>query len=755
MNKTSLNGKWKLYYYNQLEKDIDSPEKLTADIKTVDCTVPGNVELDLSKAGILPEDLYFASNMRKIKEFETYAWWYEKEFEIPENELEKNLFLQFEGVDCIAEYFLNGVKIGESENMLIPHEFSINHVKKAKNILHIKISSTVLKEHSEEYTNRTLFMNPYNDQKSVEIRKAPHMYGWDILPRAVSAGLWRGVNLVSKNEVEFTQFIYNPAKYKYDNLYLIFAYELSCPYEILGKSKIKITATCKDQTFSVESPVKFHGGRIEYNIENPYLWWPKGYGEANLYDLTAEIICDGKVLATHREKMGLKTVKLETSLLADDKNGKFAFIINGEEVFCKGTNWVALDAFHSRDAERYDKALELLDDIGCNMVRMWGGNVYEDDAFYDFCDAHGIMVWQDFAMACNGYPHTEKFLKEIEKEAITIIKKLRNHACITLWSGDNECDSVLLDYYWTDPNANIITRDILKRAVFNHDFTKPYLPSSPYYSEEVFKTGDMMAPAENHLWGPRDYYKSRFYSESRAHFISETGYHGCPDVEYLEKFLEKEDLKPGAITENNILHSTDWDGRDHRVRLVSDQIIQMFGFVPDNMEDFALASQLSQAEAMKYFLERMRMRRPHKSGILWWNLIDGWPQVSDAVVGYYFDKKLAYYYLKQSQQPFCIMVDEIEDWNNKIIAANDTLKEVSGKVKITDADTNELIFEKNFTVPKNCSKALGEIRTMYSEHKLMMIEWEIEGKKFYNHYTTGQTPMPFDKCKEWVKKIKK
>lgn len=755
MIKQSLNGKWKLYYCNELEKDLKSPSELSVSNESVECIVPGNVELDLSRQGLLPEDLFFADNMKECEKYETYQWWYEKEFDLKPDELQSDLYLCFEGTDTFAEYFLNGIRIGESHNMLIPHEFCINKAAKEKNILHVKISSTVLKEHNEDYSALSLMVNPYPAQRSVAIRKAPHTYGWDILPRAVSAGLWRSVSLIRREKVEFRQlFCFCGEEIKYNELHMTFLFDLDCPFSILKKSEIVISGKCRDSEFCVKKPLKARAGKIKFDFKNPYLWWPKGYGEPNLYDIKAEVISDGKILARKEFKAGLRTIRLDRTETTDGKNGNFAFVINDEEIFCKGTNWVALDAFHSRDAQRYEKALKLLDDIGCNMVRMWGGNVYEDDEFYDFCDSHGIMVWQDFAMACNAYPHTREFLEEIENEAITIVKKLRHHPSIVLWAGDNECDSVMLnEAVWQNPNINPITRDVFARVIYNHDFTRPYLPSSPYYSQKAFDSGSWDSPSENHIWGPRDYYKSKFYSESKAHFISESGYHGCPSEESLRKFLPEEDIYPGAITDAQILHSTDWDGDDKRVRLVSEQIIQMFGFLPDNMEDFVFASQLSQAEATKYFVERMRIGRPCKKGILWWNLIDGWPQVSDAVVDYYFNKKLAYKWLKTSQMPFCIMIDEIENWNLKVVAGNDTLKNVSGKVTVSDIDSGEVLFESDFEVEKNRSETIGEIRMMYSSHKFLVIKWNIDGKEYKNHYICGQVPLDLEKCREWTRKF--
>lgn len=756
MKKKLLNGTWKLFYCDQLQKNIDTPDGLPSLGSPLECTVPSNVELELSKAGILPEDLYFGSNIRLCEKFETYQWWYEKEFELTDEELDSDLYLTFDGVDCLATYFLNGIKIGESRNMLISHEFCINAAKQKNNILHVKISSSILENHTEKFSAFSMFVNPFVTMKPMNLRKAPHSYSWDIFPRAVSAGIWRSVYISAKPEIEFSQLAYYCFAPKYGSIKVSFVYEIMCPYELIGKSVVIISGKCRDSEFEVSGKLKFHAGKLTADIKNPHLWWPKGYGAPDLYDVSVKLVSNGEVMAYENITIGLRTVELQNSGVTDGEEGNFAFVVNGEEIFCKGTNWVPLDAFHSRDAERYSQALKLLDDVGCNMVRMWGGNVYEEHEFFDFCDTHGIMVWQDFTMACAAYPQTESFANELKSEAEFIVKKLRNHPSIVLWSGDNECDATILQQIgWFDPNNNILTRKILKDVVDNHDFATPYLPSSPYFSQRVYEMKTDTALAENHLWGPRDYYKSRFYSESNAHFISEIGYHACNCIESLEKFLPKEDIYPAAITDNHILHSTDWEGDDSRVRLVSDQIIQLFGAIPETMEDFVIASQISQAEALKYFVERMRINRPRKKGILWWNLLDGWPQISDAVVDYYFQKKLAYKWLKNIQQPLCIMIDEIEDWNLKIVVGNDSLSAKSGIVTVTDYDSGEVLFESAFQTEKNSSKVLGEIRTMYSEQKLLIIKWTADSMEYVNHYICGQVPLSLEKCKKWVSTLEK
>ncbi len=196
---------------------------------------------------------------------------------------------------------------------------------------------------------------------------------------------------------------------------------------------------------------------------------------------------------------------------------------------CKGANWVPLDAFHSRDTASYEKALELARDIGCNIMRCWGGNVYEDHEFFDFCDRNGIMIWQDFAMACRIYHETERFKKLIFDEATAVVRKLRNHPSIVLWSGDNEIDKNIKNF--TDPSCNSLAREVLPKAIRLNDIGSPYLASSPYFSSAAYAGKDRgVTPSELHLWGSLDYFKSDFYKNSKAHFISRSGIPAAPPL---------------------------------------------------------------------------------------------------------------------------------------------------------------------------------------------------------------------------------
>ncbi len=384
-----------------------------------------------------------------------------------------------------------------------------------------------------------------------------------------------------------------------------------------------------------------------------------------------------QVADEYQTTLGIRTVELVRSEITDVYGGDFHFLVNGVKIFCKGSNWVPADAFHSRDQARYEQMLELFNDTNCNILRAWGGNVYEDHAFFDLCDRMGIMVWQDFAMACATYPLDEEFLNVMRQEAESVVAKLRQHPSLILWSGDNECDQFAMNNFNVDPGMNRLTREILPQVVHRLDPYRPYLASSPYVSQAVWETKNERLLPENHLWGPRDYYKSSFYAESPAHFVSETGYHGCNSLSSMKTFISPDKLWPWQDNAEWLAHAYEPIGPggpySYRIKLMADQTAEMFGSQPENLEDFILASQISQAEAKKFFIELTRYKKWRRSGVIWWNMIDGWPQFSDAVVSYDFIKKLAYHYIKRVQQDLCLMFDEIDRWNIRLHASNDTL----------------------------------------------------------------------------------
>ena len=768
----NLNGTWKLYYSLQDSVKVsDVTELKNSGISAIDATVPGNVELDLSAAGILPEDLFKGMNILQAEKYENYEWWYEKSFTAPATPTDtEKVILHFGAVDCFATYYLNGEKIGESDNMFIANDFEVTEKIKynEKNTIVVHIKSAILAGAAQDIEPNMAAYSWHPTTVALNVRKAPHSYGWDIMPRAVSAGIWRPVELQYKKKYDFRYLYFRLNDFDGNKGFVSLMYDTDIQPEYAFKDHyMRVYGECGDSKFDYKTDEimmrKTAAGLLRFDIENIKLWWPKHYGEPNLYTITVELIGqDGEILISKTVRRGFRTLELRRSEIVE-KGGCFEFVVNKKRIMVTGTNWVPMDAYHSRDNSRYKAALDMADDIGCNIIRCWGGNVYEDHDFFNYCDEHGLMVWQDFAMACHMYPQNEGFMKKLQTEAEWVVKELRDHPSLALWSGDNEIDSMLAMSGGVDPAINRLTREVLPRVVERLDPYRPYIASSPYISSKAFNMGDNAQGSrfypEDHLWGPRDYFKSDFYTNSGAYFVSETGYHGCPNKDSIEKFIDEEYVWPYQDNRQWNIHSSDqrhegvWGGR---TMLMHRQVAQLFGDVPTDMDDYILASQISQAEAKKFFIEHMRAKMARNGGVIWWNLVDGWPQMSDAIVDYYYGKKLAYDFIKRSQRDFIIMLDEMSSWKHDIITANSTLETVKGHVKISDLDSGKVFFEKDFTAGPNCNTKLGDLFLMYSDKGMFIIEWELEnGEKYFNTYLYGAPKYDLKQYKGWLDKLSK
>lgn len=751
MNKKKITG-WQLAYLKHSDAVKVYPHT-SAELKNgafpvIKATVPGNFELDLIKDGKLPQDIYFGTNILELQKLEDTHLWYFTEFEIKRNG--KDAFLLFEGIDTVSEIFIDGNPVAITENMFIPYELPLDRFEDGIHEVVVHIIPANVYARSFPLPSKCSAQKHSYD--SLTIRKAPYMYGWDIMPRTVSAGLWKPVSIVYKNPSRIEEFTYSLHRLKDGQAQINFNAFIHSDTADLSSFTLRIEGKCADSHFLSEHPVFCANHRDRVTVEFPYLWWPKNYGAPNLYSTTVTLFCNDKAVDKQTLNIGLRFVELERSSLAD-KNGTFRFIVNGQPVFVMGTNWVPTDAFPSRHTEFDKRALELALDIGCNMIRCWGGNVYTDIDFYDFCDKNGILVWQDFAMACAVYPDDSRMCALLRTEAQYVVKALRNHPSLAIWSGDNECD-IAHDWAKTkmdgktvnrlDPNNNRLTREVLLDVVSEFDGTRPYIPSSPYIDSTVFESAGK--PSEDHLWGPRDYFKCDFYNKnSVCHFASETGYHGCPSVTSLKRFISADSLDKRG--DNTVCDNVEWlthatcpvpavnEPYAYRIPLMTKQVERIFGTASSDLDMYSHQSQISQAEAVKFFIEHFRIQKWYRTGILWWNLIDGWPQISDAVVDYYGAKKLAYHHIKRSQSPFCIMCDEPDE--NGIInlcASNDTRTPVKITFTVTDVLTNEVKTKGDAEVQPDTTAVISAFKENKGEY--LLIEWsgDVTGK---NHFVTS------------------
>ena len=738
-------NRWQLRY---LDPVTQAPQEIPAQ-------VPGNVVGDLMRAGKVP-DIYYAHNTSLLRPYEYIDWEYVTEFGVPELPADdETVELCFEGIDTLAEIVLNGVSVGRTDNMLIEHHLAVPRevLKEAGNVLQVKIASSLNAAREYEVTPGEQSL-PYN-YEGLHLRRAMHTYGWDICPRVVGAGLWRPVEVRYLGPRRWTRAYLHTDALREAGAAMMLDWSFTLPRteHFEGYSAL-LTMTCGTQRFTHEFPLRFCHGSQHFILPKPKLWWPVGAGEQNLYDCALELRKDGQAVDTAAWQTGVRKIKLDRTDNFDAQgNGRFRFIVNGEPIFIRGSNWVPTEALHGENSERVVKDLELWTDLGCNMLRCWGGGIYEDNEFFAECDRRGILVWQDFMLACEAPPQDAAFLEAMRREATAVVRRLRHHACLALWSGDNECDCLR---YWGGldrfpPSVNRVTREVLPQVLVREDPSRDYLPSSPYICDAVWAAGGTLDDVpEQHLWGPRDYWKSDYYTKYKAVFASEMGYHGMPEMASLRQFLPPEALK---VT----LDDVDWNchaaqpfedmhgAYSYRIELMHTQIKSAFGRVPEKLEDFVAASQFVQAEAMKFFLESFRLRKPVTSGLIWWNVIDCWPQISDAVVDYYYRKKPAYYYLRTSQQLVCLMCREPKDGKVEVAAVNDRLEPVSGTYRVTEYGSKETLLEGKFLLPANAgATTLGTISAgdYAAKPRMLLREWTLEGetKPGRNHYLLGKAP---------------
>lgn len=752
--RTKTLSDWKLAYLdNKTVKAESFCPSTIAEIKgrleQIAASVPGNLYLDLMCEKRLP-DLYYGTNVLLAQKTENLHLYYSTEFEYFSDD-ESDDFLVFEGIDTIADVYLDGTKLGRTENMLHAHRFSLENLSSGKHELVVHILPTSIYARQFDLP-ATCFGLPYNHD-SLEIRKAPYTFGWDIMPRTVTGGIWKPVTIESlpKNRL-LDPFTYT-FEIKDDRAVLKTAVKVITEEDFIDDFSVTVELFSNGTLCAKTARRCFCANmRIETVVTEPKLWFPKNYGEPNLYDVKVCLWKGEKLLDEHEYKTGIRTVTLKrTSRSGED--GDFCFVINGKRIFCLGTNYVPTDAHPARQKDYDRRALELTKELGCNMIRFWGGNIYPSERVYDFCDENGIMIWQDFAFGCGHYPDDDRLCRLTKEEVKQVALSYRNHPSLVVYAGDNECD-VTVCQDWErdhakegpqkalDPNQNVLTRNVILHELRNHDATRPYLPSSPYLDSVAYACG---LPSEDHLWGPRDYFKGDFYKNPVCHFASEIGYHGCNSPESLKKFIPAASLSEmgtSARCDNPdwLVHSAgietanteDGNPYAYRIPLMISQVERIFTQKKDDLSSFAKQSQISQAEADKYFIEKFRTEKWRKTGIVWWNVIDGWPQVSDAVVDWYGCKKLAYSYIKRSQQPFVMIIGEPENGAMPLYAVNDLQEKISGTYSVKNVMTNETIREGSFETEADGKAVLALLPE--TDHAFYLVEWQTQNGKGVNHH---------------------
>ncbi len=658
------------------ERNLNSENwsfKKISDSNWLPAKVPGTVHSDLYNNKIIPNP-FFGNNEKDLQWIENETWEYQTSFKISKEELKnQNTILQFEGLDTYAEVFLNNKKILDTNNMFRTWKVDVkNNLKVGKNNLKIVFKSAV--EIGKSKAQKLPYTLP--EKERIFSRKAQYHFGWDWGPRFVTFGICRPIKLLFWNEATIENVKYEQEELNETIAKLNFKVTIDCQFA--GNYYLKINPVQK--VFELKKGINVID--FPYEIKNPKLWWTNGLGKANLYPFEISLSKSKVQLSIKKLNIGLRTIQL---VQEKDNIGKsFYFKLNGKPVFMKGANYIPPDSFlPNATTSTYKDIVQNAVDANMNMLRVWGGGVYAEDAFYDECDKNGILVWQDFMFACAMYPGDFDFLDNVKNEVIDNVTRLQNHPSIALWCGNNENDEGWKNWGWqkqfkySKQDSTQIWNDYEK--LFHQLIPKTldsllskkenrYWPSSPsigWGKKESLTQGDA------HYWGvwwgkePFEIYKQKV-----GRFMSEYGFQGMPNLETLERVIPKEYMNfTSEAFKNHQKHPTGFE-------TINEYMARDFP-VPKSLEKYNYVSQILQAYGMKTAIEAHRLAKPYCMGSLYWQLNDCWPVTSWSTLDYYGNWKASHYQVKESFAPTLLMVTESTN-GLSIIGSNDNLEGQKG-----------------------------------------------------------------------------
>lgn len=704
---------------NVIVKDLNAnwQFKQTDEKLWMPATVPGTVHTDLMANGII-EDPYYRTNEKDIQWIDKKDWEYKSVFEVDKQMLDKKeVLLVFDGLDTYATVYLNGNKILQADNMFRRWEISCKeYLKEGENELKIVFQSPTMAG------LKLLEANGYplpasNDQSengemgenrvSIFTRKAGYHYGWDWGPRLVTSGIWRPVQLIGFDygKIENFQVIQKELTDQKATL------EAIVEFYAIREGNYDFVVYLDGQRYLSETrDLALGSNKVDLNFEisNPELWWPNGMGDQHLYEVEIDVEKDGKTLVYQaKEDIGLRMVELVQE--SDEAGKSFYFKVNGHPVFARGANYIPNDVFLPRfQSEDYERIIKDAADAHMNMLRVWGGGIYENDIFYDLCDRYGIMVWQDFMYACSMYPGDDDFLNNARIEAEENIIRLRNHPSIVLWCGNNEIEVAWAEYeedkgwgwkqLYTKQQRKQIWHDY--DTLFHHilpEAVKKYNPQTAYWHSSPSAGMGQLAGYEStsgdmHYWGVwHGQHPFSDFRKYRARFMSEYGFQSFPEFNTVKTYALPEDYD---IESEVMAHHQRSGIGNLRIR----QYMEEDYIIPEDFETFLYVSQLLQAEAIKMAIESHRADRPYCMGTLYWQLNDCWPVASWSGIDYYGRWKAMHYFVKKAYQN--TIVASFQDGNEvEVWAITDELERQEARVdfQVLDFD-GQLLNEESMAL---------------------------------------------------------
>jgi len=635
-------------------------------------TVPGCVHTDLL-ANRKIADPFVAMNEKDQQWIDKAGWEYRTTFSADDALLAREeVDLVFEGLDTYAEVSLNGRSILTADNMFRQWRVAVKgHLHKGDNTLTVRFLSPIAHV-MPAYDKLGYALPAANDQAtpmvSMFTRKAPYHYGWDWGPRFVTSGIWRPVRLEAWDGARIDDL--HVLQTSLTDARASLTVETTVVAARRGKGRVALSLAgdaggAATPLAEVEAALKPGPNVIkaEVAIDRPERWWPNGLGKARLYTVEAALSVDGAARDTRRARIGLRTLEV---VHRPDKDGKsFTIVVNGAPVFMKGANYIPSDSFLTRvDDRRYRFLLQSAADAHMNMLRVWGGGIYEDDRFYDLCDELGILVWQDFMFACSMYPGDEPFLENVRQEAIQNVRRLRNHPSLALWAGNNEMEAAWAGWGWQQKfnlsraaqkkiggDYKRLFHDILPRVVAAHDPGRFYTRSSPSANDDAIPS-NKLGYGDMHYWGvwhAEEPYEK--YAENTSRFMSEYGFQSFPEIETVRRYAAPADH---SIDSPVMLSHQRHPRGNPLVRTYMQRDFR----TPKDFASFLYVSQVLQATVIQYAAEAHRRRMPYNAGSLYWQLDDCWPVASWSGIDYFGRWKALHYFARRFFAPVLASVVE-------------------------------------------------------------------------------------------------
>ena len=703
VQKLDLSGNWTVWCE-------DNPSN------RIPAEVPGCVHMDLMAADEIP-DPFYRDNEDDLMWIGEKDWTYERSFSVEDDLLEQDrVLLHCDGLDTLATITVNGEEVGSTDNMFRTYEFDVKgHLKAGENTIRITFDSAVQyitdRQENERYLAHT------GAQHKVEgpswIRKEQCNFGWDWGPKCVTCGIWRPIRLEGFNAARLED-VHVRQEHRDDGTVEI-TVDTSAGKTGEAELHAAVTVSFDDETVAEAQTELTNGAaRTRMDIEDPKLWWPNGMGPQNLYSVSITLLNDqGEVIDQTGKRVGLR--RLELVREPDEWGESFHFAANGVPFYAKGANWIPTDVFQARVTDdQYRDLLESAREANMNMLRVWGGGIYEEDIFYDLCDEMGICVWQDFMFSCAAYPADDpEFMRNCRLEFIDNVRRLRHHPSIALWCGNNELEQIGFvrndadDPYMDWPEYARLFDQLIPEVLAEEDPDRPYWPSSEHSPLGNREESTNPHWGDAHLWSvwhgkePFEWYRTSFHR-----FCSEFGFQSFPEPLTVESYTEPQDRNITAPVMEH--HQRSGIGN----QTIMDYMLSWYR-LPVGFDNTLWLSQIQQGLAIKYAVEHWRRNMPRCMGALYWQLNDCWPVASWASIDSFGRWKALHYMAKRFFAPVLVSgLEKPEDSAVEVHLTSDLLESKALEIKATVTDcAGEILRRQNETydAPANATGLVAEL----------------------------------------------